>query len=124
MTLIDTSVIIDFIAGDKKTVCSIQELLAIDEIKTTSITEYELFRHKSKLKRQLAEDFLSELTIYPFDDDAAKEAATLFIELQAKGKMINQNDILIAGIALAHHEVLLTRDHKLASIGKADIKTI
>jgi predicted nucleic acid-binding protein len=124
MTLIDTSVIIDFIAGDKKIVSLIQELVPTDEIKTTSITEYELLKHKSKLKRQLAEDFLSEVTVYPFDENAAREAATLFIELQATGRMINQNDVLIAGIALALDEVLLTRDQKLSTIGKSNIKNV
>ena len=124
MTLVDTSIIIDFIAGNEKTVSSIQALLAEGEIKTTSITEYELLRHKSKLKRQLAEDFLSELTIYPFDEGAAREAAMLFIELQTKGKMLNQNDLLIAGIAMAHGEVLLTRDQKLANINKNNFRTI
>lgn len=53
MTLIDTSVIIDFIAGEKKIVNLIQELAEAEEIKTTSITEYELLKHKTKLKRQL-----------------------------------------------------------------------
>ena len=124
MTLIDTSVIIDFIGGDKKIVSLIQELVEAEEIRTTSITVYELLRHKSKLKRQLAEDFLSEVTVYPFDENSAKEAATLFIGLQATGKKINQNDVLIAGIALAHDEVLLTRNPKLATIGKSNIKNV
>ena len=75
MTLIDTNVIIDFIAGDKKIVSLIQELVKKDEINTTSITEYELLKHKSQLKRQLAEEFLAEITVYPFDGNAAKEAA-------------------------------------------------
>jgi tRNA(fMet)-specific endonuclease VapC len=124
MTLIDTSVIIDFIAGNEKIVSLIRELADTEEIKTTSITEYELLKHKSNLKRQLAEEFLSEITVYPFDGAAAKEAAMLFKELQDAGKMINENDLLIAGIALAHDEVLLTRDQKLAKIGKDIIKTV
>ena len=124
MTLIDTSVIIDFIAGDKRIVTLIQELAATEEIKTTSITEYELLKHKTKLKTQLAEEFLSEVTVYPFDGDAAKKAAILFEELQDAGRMINENDLLIAGISLAHDEVLLTRDQKLANVGKNNIKIV
>jgi predicted nucleic acid-binding protein len=73
MTLIDTSVIIDLIAGDERIVSLIQELASTEEVKTTSITEYELLKHKSKLKRRLAEEFLSEVTVYPFDGDAAKK---------------------------------------------------
>ena len=124
MTLIDTSVIIDFIAGNEKIVSLIRELADTEEIKTTSITEYELLKHKSNLKRRLAEEFLSEITVYPFDGAAAKEAAMLFKELEDAGKMINENDLLIAGIALAQDKVLLTRDQKLAKIGKDTIKTV
>lgn len=124
MTLIDTSVIIDFIAGDKKIVSIIQELAATEGIKTTSITEYELLKHKRKFKQQLAEEFLSETTVYPFDGDAAKKAAILFKELQDTGRMINENDLLIAGISLAHDETLLTRDQKLASVGKNNIRIV
>ena len=74
MTLIGTSLIIDFIAGDERIVSLIQELVNTEEIKTTSITEYELLKNKSKLKRQLAEEFLSEVTVCPFDGHAAKKA--------------------------------------------------
>jgi tRNA(fMet)-specific endonuclease VapC len=124
MTLIDTSVIIDFIAGNERIVALIQELANKEEIKTTSITEYELLKHKSKLKKQLAEEFLSEITVYPFDGAAAKEAALLFKELSDAGRMINENDLLIAGISLANDEVLLTRDKKLANVGKDNIRII
>jgi tRNA(fMet)-specific endonuclease VapC len=124
MTLIDTNLIIDFIAGDKKVVSLIRNLAAEEKIKTTSITEYELLKHKGKLKRQLAEDFLSEMTIFPFDKDAAREAALLFEELRDTGRMVNENDLLIAGIALARDEVLLTRDKKLASIEKDQIRLV
>ena len=122
--LIDTSVIIDFLAGDEKLVSLIQEIANKEEIKTTTITEYELLKHKTKLKRQLAEDFLSELTVYPFDSDAAREAAVLFEELKNSGRMINEADLLVAGISLANDEVLLTRDRKLASVGKSNIRIV
>ena len=38
--------------------------------------------------------------------------------------MINENDLLTAGISLTHDEVLLTRDQKLASVGKHNIKIV
>lgn len=121
MTLLDTSVIIDFLAGDQKIVPIVQKLADQDSIKTTSITEYELLKHKTKLKKQLAEEFLSEITVYPFDSAAAKEAAKLFEELRDSGRMVNENDLLIAGIAIASNEVLLTRDQKLGNVGKKNI---
>ncbi|HEX7482713.1 MAG TPA: type II toxin-antitoxin system VapC family toxin [Candidatus Bathyarchaeia archaeon] len=124
MTFLDTSIIIDFLAGDQRIIATLKEILNKEEVKTTTITEYELLRHKTKIKKQAAEKFLSGVIVCSFDRDAAKKAAVLFQELQDAGRMVNENDLLIAGIALAHDEVLLTRDQKLASIGIDKIKTV
>ena len=124
MTLLDTSVIIDYLAGDQKIIALLKEILTKEDAKTTTITEYELLRHKARIKKQAEERFLSSATVYSFDRAAAKEAATLFQELQDTSRMINDNDLLIAGIAISRGEVLLTRDRKLASIGKNNIKAL
>jgi len=124
VTFLDTSIIIDFLAGDQRIVAIVEGILNKEDVKTTTITEYELLRHKTKIKKQAAERFLSGVIVCSFDRDAAKKAAVLFQELQNAGRMVNENDLLIAGIALAHDEVLLTRDQKLASIGKDKIRTV
>ncbi len=124
MTLLDTSVVIDFLAGDQKIVDIVKEIFTIEGVKTTSVTEYELLKHKSKIRKQAAERFLSGATVLSFDRAAAKEAAQLFEELQAVGRMINENDLLIAGISLANEEILLTRDRKLGSVGKNNIRLV
>jgi predicted nucleic acid-binding protein len=49
---------------------------------------------------------LSAITVCPFDRASAKQAALLFEKLSKKGTMINENDLLIAGITLAHGDVL------------------
>jgi predicted nucleic acid-binding protein len=124
MTFIDTSVIIDFLAGDEKIVSLIKELAQKEEIKTTAITEYELLKHKTELKRQVAEKFLSAVQVCPFDRSSAGKAALLFEKLSKAGKMINENDLLIAGIVLSNDEVLLTRDQKFGSIDDSNIKIV
>jgi predicted nucleic acid-binding protein len=124
MTFIDTSVIIDFLAGDEKIVSIVKELAEKEEIKTTTITEYELLKHKTELKRQVAEKFLSAIIVCPFDRTAAKKAALLSEKLSKTGKMINENDLLIAGISLANDELLLTRDKKFGDIDDAKIKIV
>jgi predicted nucleic acid-binding protein len=78
----------------------------------------------NKIGKHAAERFLSGVIVCSFDRDAAKQAARLFEELQEAGKMINENELLIAGISLSHDEILLTRDQKLASIGKDKIRTV
>ena len=124
MTFIDTSVIIDFLAGDEKIVSIIKELAQKEEIKTTTITEYELLKHKNEYKKEVAEKFLSAIMVCPFDRNSAREAALLFEKLSKNGKMINENDLLIAGISLANNEALLTRDKKFANISNTNIKII
>ena len=124
MTLLDTSVIIDFLAGDQKIVALIQEIIRREDVKTTTITEYELLRHKTKIRKQAAERFLSGVTVYSFDRAAAQRAALLFEELRDSGKMINENDLLIAGISLANDELLLTRDQKFGNLDNVNIKIV
>ncbi len=124
MTFIDTSVIIDFLAGDEKIITLITKLARKDEIKTTSITEYELLKHKTELKRQVAEKFLLSVLVCPFDRISAREAALLFEKLNKAGKMINETDLLIAGISLAHDELLLTRDKKFSNLDESSIKIV
>ena len=124
MTFLDTSVIIDFLAGDEKIVSLVKELAEKEEFKTTAITEYELLKHKTELKKQLAENFLSAIIVCPFDRPSARKAALLFEKLSKTGKMINENDLLIAGISLANDEVLLTRDQKFGNIDEANIKIV
>jgi tRNA(fMet)-specific endonuclease VapC len=124
MTFLDTSVVIDFLAGDEKVVSTIKSLSKRDNLKTTTITEYELLKHGDVLKREVAEKFLSAVTVCPFDRAAAKQAAVLYERLKAKGSLVNENDLLIAGVVAACGDVLLTRDKGFAHLGEANIKII
>ena len=124
MVVLDTSIIIDYLLGNSKIVALVEEILTKEDVKTTAITEYELLRYKDRIKKQAAERFLSNAVVYPFDRVAAKEASDLFLDLQANGRMVNENDLLIEAIALAHNEVMLTRDKKLANIGKDNVRTV
>ena len=124
MLFLDTSVTIDFVSGDEKIIALIKELAQKEEIKTATITEYELLKHKIELKRQVAENFLSAIVICLFDRASAGKAALLFEKLSKAGKMINENDLLIAGISLANDDVLYTRDRKFSMIDDTHIKII
>ena len=124
MTFLDTSVIIDFLSGDEKIVSLIKDLIAKQQIKTTAITEYELLKYKSEIGRHAAETFLSGVTVCPLDSASARKAASIYEKLKETGKMINENDLLIAGISLANGELLLTRDKKFANIDDQKIKII
>jgi predicted nucleic acid-binding protein len=51
-----------------------------------------------------------EHRIAPFDDEAAGQAADLMALRQRKGRTVELRDTMIAGIVLARHATLATRD--------------
>ncbi len=87
---------------------------------TTSITVLEIrfgFQIMAAGKRRslLLESFESLLDtmghrIAPFDDDAATQAADLMASRQRKGRPIELRDTMIAGIVVARHATLATRN--------------
>lgn len=56
------------------------------------------------------------MTICPFDSASARKAALVYEKLKHTGEMINENDLLIAGISIAKNEVLLTKDKKFVKL--------
>ena len=56
--------------------------------------------------------------------EAAKQAAEIFNRLKEKGKLINENDMLIAAIAMANKETLITGDKDFGEIGDDGIIVI
>jgi predicted nucleic acid-binding protein len=48
--------------------------------------------------------------IAPFDNDAATQAANLMATRQLKGRPVELRDTMIAGIVLARHATLATRN--------------
>lgn len=67
-------------------------------------------RVADNLARQAA--FLAHLVSLPFDDAAAHEYARIRADLTAKGNLIGGNDMMIAGIALAHNLIVVTHNVK------------
>ncbi len=121
MVCLDTSVIMDLLDGNPKVKAVVDRYLENAQATTTAITEYELYKHKSELKRETAILMLDDMEVYDFDREAAKEASAIFNSLRAKGKLINENDILIAAIALSRNEVLITSDKDFKEIDSSKI---
>ncbi|MDE1850584.1 MAG: type II toxin-antitoxin system VapC family toxin [Candidatus Micrarchaeota archaeon] len=124
MVCLDTNIIIDYLSGDEKVIALVMGYKGKENLSTTAITEYELLKHGGELKVEDAQRALRSFTVYDFTKDAARESAKIFKLLQARGKMVNENDILIAGIARVRHETLLTRDLKFKAMEDQDIKII
>lgn len=87
---------------------------------TTSITVLEIrfglqIMATGKRRSSLLQSFESLLEkmgqqIAPFDNDAATQAANLMASRQLKGRPFELRDTMIAGIVLARHATLATRN--------------
>ncbi len=107
----DTSILIGILGNN----AVMQEKLEkIDErIATTGISMHELLKAS---KEDTAKALLDTMEIYQFDTKAAERSEKLFKELKKKGRLINEFDILIASIAIAHDELLVTRDNDFRNV--------
>lgn len=124
MVCLDTSIIIEFIRGDKLAMDLIKEYASNEEVCSTTITEYELRKYHTMVGEGLDLSIIDNITLWPFDKSAAKKAAEIFKDLKEKGKMINENDVLIAAIALSKDDILVTKDKHFNNIGSGRIIVI
>ncbi len=111
MIILDTSACIDYLNGNTnlKRVISEQENL----VHLTSITIYEVNLGLERTKRRISEvrykelykiwmEFISGMEIFSLGFKEAERAAEIHDILESTGKMIDDNDILIAGIMLSN----------------------
>jgi len=109
--ILDTSACIDYLNGNitLKKVISEQENL----IHLTSITIYEVSIGLERTRRTISEErykelyktwmeFISGMEIFSLGFKEAEKAAKVYDTLESVGKMIDDNDILIAGIMLSN----------------------
>jgi predicted nucleic acid-binding protein len=126
MVVFDTTVLVEYTKGNPKTIETVNQYTDLhpDGIATTFITEYELLRYQGRDGRRVDREMLSRFKIYQSTDEAASISADIFIELKSKGKMINENDILIAGICKANGEKLITYDKDFSRISAFDVDVL
>jgi predicted nucleic acid-binding protein len=112
MTIADTDVLIDYLAG-KGEADAVERLLLRGAIRTTVISRCELLS-SAKNAKQLAR-LLQLLEVVPslaLDDQAADAAAGIRRSLERSGNSIGMADSLIAGIVTSNGGTLLTRNRR------------
>jgi tRNA(fMet)-specific endonuclease VapC len=114
--ILDTTFLIDLLKSDKSAVAKAYELdNASDVVMTTAITVFELWQgvHDAPEKeKQHVLALLESFGLESLDMTSAKDAGTIFDTLRRKGKEIDPEDCMIAGIARIRGEPLLTRNVK------------
>ncbi len=104
MNVLDTSILIQ-IANETEQGKEITQLLEGQDIAIAMPSYYEFLRGDDSLE---AEKFIESFNILEFDIESARQSSSIYLDLKAKGKMINELDILIAGICQSNNATLYT----------------
>jgi predicted nucleic acid-binding protein len=113
MMVADSDVLIDFLEGRAPAANRVALEIARGQLRTTVITRFELLAG-AKTARQMKHvgELLAALPCLSFDEPAADAAAEIRRTLERDGVGIGMAESLIAGIVVAHHGVLLTRNRR------------
>ena len=112
MTIADTDVLIDYLAG-KGEADAVEGLLRRGTLRTTVITRFELLsgaRNAKQLGRLV--QLLEAIPSLELDDAAADSASEIRRFLEGSGNAIGMADTLIAGIVTSNGGTLLTRNRR------------
>ncbi len=74
------------------------------------ISKYEILRGTNEESLKLISGWLDQFVVYYLYDQALEEVVRAYKKLADKGKLINELDVLIAGIVAANDETLITKD--------------
>ena len=110
LTVADTDVLIDFLAGKGKSAERVSREMESGELVTTTIARFELLSGMTPKSEKALMAMLEAVPALPLDSAAADRAAVVRRTLDRSGQTIGMGDSLIAGIVLAAGGNLLTRN--------------
>jgi tRNA(fMet)-specific endonuclease VapC len=112
--LLDTNIISDLIRNPQgkaaKRIAKVGENNICTSIIVAAELRYGCAKTGSKRLLKAVEDLLGEIDVLPFDVPADTEYGTIRAELEAAGKPIGSNDLLIAAHADATGATIVTAD--------------
>ena len=110
--MLDTNIISDLIRNPQgraaKRIAKVGEANICTSIIVAAELRYGCARSGSKRLLKAVEDLLSEISVLPFDVPADAEYGVIRAELEAAGKPIGGNDLLIAAHAYATGATIVT----------------
>ncbi len=113
--LIDTDILSYYFKGDSDVVKNFSIYLdQYDLIEISMITYYEIISGllaKNALKQlEIFEDFTNENIVLPLTEKSVKISAELYSSLRHSGNMLDDIDLLIAGVAIENELTLVTNN--------------
>ena len=113
VTLADTDVLIDFLAGAEPVKSQLVALVGGGGLITSVISSFELLSGaRSGPAGEKVRKLVATLPVMPLQPADAERAAQVRRTLDSQGRSIGMADSLIAGIALQHDLALFTRNRK------------
>lgn len=106
---IDFDIILGFLQGEPSSVEKIRYYID-EEICITPFTAYALLRHVNK--KEIISQFLSHVTILPFDLRSATLAANIKRYLDSKNMHVNMEHIFNAAICISHGAFLASKNRR------------
>ena len=124
--LLDTNIVSHFIKNSDR-VCTKIISLPMEELGISSITEGELLfglakKPEATQLKMLVHEFLIRIDILPWDSAVAECYGKLRADMQKKGRVLRNLDMLIAAHALALKLTLITNDRAFSQIAGLDIE--
>ncbi len=115
--LIDTDILSYYLKGYETVVGNFNKYLQqYDLIEISIITYYEIvggLMAKNAVKQlTVFENFVSDNLVVPLTEQSAKISAELFSTLRQSGNIVDDIDLLIAGIAIENEMTLVTNNEK------------
>jgi tRNA(fMet)-specific endonuclease VapC len=111
LIIVDTDVLIDYLAGVPPITNELMRYIDSDRLWTTAVSCFELLSGAEEGKRgDSVRHLVDSLSVLPLDRAAAQRAADVRRHLDRAGQAIGMADSLIAGIALLHDLPLFTRN--------------
>ena len=107
----DTNMIIDFFSEVEPGASIVSTLIEQNGLALTSITVFELYAGVVGKKRLLQiEELVNNAIVLPLDGVDARIGSEICTRLKAKGKLIDNQDILISAVCIRHDLPLATRN--------------
>ena len=122
MSILESSFLIDILRARPEAVKLLDKIEANEHtlyIAAPTVMELWLGALESNTKEEeknKIEELLASFIVLPLDSNSAKRAAEIESDLIRNGKIIETEDIMIAGIALSNGKTLVTRDEHFTRI--------
>lgn len=124
MVVFDSSVIINYLHGQKKSVDAVNAYIGKERFSITCINEYELRRGAEGEAEELLNMLLDSFNVYYMDGKSTAIAVGLYKRLKKKGLGEDDADLLIASIALANDETIVAADTDFEKIMPGSVRIV